>query len=285
MKFSSCSTFACVFLLIFSAHAQDRPVIETSLQPAETAYKISQVSARDGVFQSIDGVMTDRSEQTCDGYKMVQKIIMRMYPAQGGQPMVMRIGTEMWEAADGLKSTMRNVMSMNNQKVYDYSIAAEYPAAGVAGTASRSDNKQQVTLPAGSMFLTTYMRSMLSAAGQGKSSFEAKVFDGDFTTGDKGIKHFVATIGAPRAVADKEAKITMPAGTLAWPVELSMYDPSKPDGGPIVQNGFSLLPNGMSEAILMDIQTAKLRLDLDQVKLLPKPDCSAAAKTDHPEAK
>jgi hypothetical protein len=274
MRIFSLTAFACVFFLATAAIADERPKIATYVQSAETAYKISQLSAQGSDFAAIDGVMTDRSEATCSGFKVVQKIVMRMYPAQGGPPLIMRMGSELDEAKDGLSSKIRHVLAVNDKKMFDYTVTATFPEKGKPGVATRSDQKDSIVIPVGTLFLGSYMHQLVAAAGEGKSTFESLVFDGDFTSGDNGVKLMAATIGAPRPVADPQAKIAMPEGTLAWPIELASYDPKEAGGAPLMQNGFSLLPNGMAEAILMDMQTAKLRLDLDQVKLLPKPECN-----------
>jgi hypothetical protein len=266
--------FFGLFFITASALAQGesaKPPIETHLASSQTSYKVSLVSSVNNVFASADGVMTDHSERTCEGFKIEQRMIVQVTPANGGPPVVIRSGGDSFESANGLRYTFVTKTSMNGRMIDDSKGEAMLDEIGASGLAT-IEGAKPVPIPPGVVFPITFARNMLAAAGAGKGSYQARVFDGSSEDGT-GMKQVSAVIGAARPVANAQAKISTKPGTVSWPVQISYYGLSEAETVPMMQNGFSLLPNGWTEAMVMDFQQFKLRFDLTEYKPIPEPTC------------
>ncbi len=266
--------FFLVLAVIMSAEAlaQTPATVTAEWVPSRTVYKISMLKAPNSQLAAIDGEMTDSSAITCDGSTVEQVMTLRFLPSDGGAEAVIKTSLTQWEASDGLSFRYINRTWANGQLVETNQGEAKLAGPGQGGSATSSLRKEPIALPPGTLFPTGLWHAVLRSASAGKSQLETSFFDGA-STPSGGLSVVVATIGAMRPLGKTKGLVQPSGAAVSWPVQMAHYAPGSSDGIPYGQSGFSLMANGAAEAILLDIQQAKLRMDLTDYKVIPKPKC------------
>jgi hypothetical protein len=124
------------------------------------------------------------------------------------------------------------------------------------------------------MFPTAQTLHIIQAAQSGDKTTEVKIYDGS----DSGQKVFdtmtVIGHGTEDPSADKVAAQAQALhGVKRWPVLVSYFDPSKPDGSPNYVLGFDLYANGVSENLRINYGNYVLNGEMTKFELLPQKSC------------
>lgn len=260
----------------------NRLQVPTAVVPNKATYDVFLDDGK-GAFASARGTFTDVSQMSCTGWNVEQRLYVQFTPpaAFNGAPSVpvyLRLGANTFESADGLKYSFEDRMSMRNQILVSHKGEAVLKGPGQAGTATFTlPETRTMAIPAGTIFPFAYVRNLTAAAGQGTARYEAQVFDGSMAL-EYGIVKMQSVISNPMASRFKPAGQQVDQqdfnATLSWPVRINLMGAGA-DGQVkrIAQQGYTLMPNGRAEDMIMDFGQFSLRFVLSKIEELPVPPC------------
>lgn len=267
----------------YAAVSADAPPAEVSATVADAdihpgimahraVYRMDLVSARNNSdVRGASGVMSFEWKDACNGWATEQRLDVDF--THGDQNGVNLTSTFIaWESKDGTKYRFNYRRLGNGQVIEAYRGSATLSAPGGNGIATYTmPEKREVALPAGSYFPTAHTLAMLDAAVARKPIFTASVFDGTDTSGYSEIN---AVIGHRRPVDVAIARTGSEDGpNVAWPVRMAFFSADGQQAEPDFEMDTTVLPNGVSEFMVIDYGDFKLRGTLEKLELLPKPEC------------
>lgn len=255
-----------------SAPAVSAAALHPAILAHRALYKMTLDSVRNGShIQDIQGDMLFEWQDACDGWNVQQRLNLSMTRDEGDEVAIKSSYTT-WESKDG-NSYRFNYRNMVNGQVKDaYRGTARLDGPGQKGVAEYTvPDVREVKLPAGSYFPTAHTVALIDAAIAHKTVFSARVFDG---TDEHGLSEINSVIGAQKGIAVEGARTglgTTPA--IAWPVRMAFFPYDQEEAEPDYEMDTSVLPNGVSEFMLMDYGEFRLRGTLQKIEVLPRPDC------------
>ncbi len=258
--------------------------VDTSLHPSKVTYRVSLLSGTaQQQFASAEGSFTDKSVLSCEGWNVEQRLFVKFLPPSkpgvATIPVYLRTGANNFESRDGLTYRFEDKTSMAGQVINSHKGSATLTGVGQAGTAVYTEPAGvTIELPAGTIFPVTYAQQLINAAGEGQPRYSARVFDGSMSA-ELGLIRMVTDISAPRAAVFKDPEANKPTPglenefttELAWGMRTSMFKGN--DANPLFKQGFSMLPNGRSETMMMNFGQFSLRFDLVKYEEIPLPTC------------
>lgn len=276
---------SCLCVLTGAANAANgRISSEVSLEPAIATYSVSLFAPTEA-YATAEGVFTDKATRACDGWHVEQRLMVKLVPvSKDVRPVVadfLRSGSNAYESQDGLTYSFEDKSTMRGEVISSHKGVATLTAVGQAGTAIYQDPaNQQVALPAGTIFPTSFSEQLVHAAGNTDLKYGASVFDGSMGI-ENGALRMEAIIGDPRGSVFRLSQPGRSASRereyntlLAWPVKVSISSLTATDGKPLTENLLSLLPNGRAETMIMDFGQFKLRFDLAKYEPISQPACN-----------
>lgn len=249
-----------------------------ALQPHRAVYDMRLGDVEDGAnVRAITGrIVTEFSGSSCDGFSTTFRFVSRIDDQSGGSR-VTDLRTTSYEAGDGTS------FQFVTQNYTDRKLAEE-----TKGVATRDGDKivvdlvkpanRQVTLDGKALFPTNHIAGVIDAAEQGRSIFEAPLYDG----GDKGDKSTLTTAVIGKAVAgddtagdDDVAAVAKIGGGPRWPVRLSYFDMDAPQGEqtPMYELSFLIYANGITRRLELDYGEFTIIGKLASVELLERQPC------------
>jgi len=242
--------------------------------PHRAFYKMTLDSARnDSEVKAADGLMMFEWQDACDGWIVQQRLDVQLTheDAENGAHLVTNYAT--WESKDGLRYNFNYKSTVNDNPYENFRGTAMLDGVGKPGLATfSSPEEKEVKLPAGTLFPTSHTLALINAATQKQTLLTATVFDG---TDAQGMSEISAVIGAAQPVKDPQALAGSPDnGKLAWPLRMAFFDMEDSNKAePEYEMDSNMLPNGVSEFMLIDYGKYRLRGTLQKIELLPKPHC------------
>lgn len=248
--------------------------IPGAILPHRAHYKLELASARNhSSVRGASGEMTSSWEDACDGWTIAQNLdISFTYDEPNDNQLSSTYTT--WESKDGQRYRFSYRRSHNGQLAEELRGNATLDHPGGSGTATYTvPERREVVLPPGSYFPTAHTLRLIQAGQAGQPSMlSATVFDG---SDEEGINEVSAVLGSGKPLMSDITKAALPPGSpsAAWPVRLAFFSLKADQTEPNYEMDTNLLPNGISEFMLIDYGDFKLRGTLDKIELLPEPDC------------
>jgi EipB-like len=171
-----------------------------------------------------------------------------------------------WEAPDDTKLRFQ-VRSFDDGKATEsISGAASLKAAGGEGSAEYAEpDAKHVDLPAGTLFPTQHMQSLIQAGRAGERIVTNYVFDG---SGPDALNKVTAVLGQGHT-----AKAEDGVDEQRWPVSLAYYGVGKADELPEFSIAFELSERGVLHDITLDYGDFALKGELEKLEPLGEPQC------------
>lgn len=235
-------------------------------------YNMELDTARNGSpVVSAGGQMVFEWQDACDGWNVEQRMTLNM-GYDTGDEIELKSAFTTWEAKDGTRYRFNYRQYHNGQLTENYRGSAKMAAPGQGGTASYTQPEdKEITLPVGSYFPTAHTLALIDAAIAHQPMFSGALFDG---TDKGGYSDFSAIIGKQQEIKLEPAKTGLgTTAPVAWPIRMAFYPSNNQEATPDYEMDTTLLPNGVSEYLLLDYGEFKLRGTLEKVEILPKPDC------------
>lgn len=254
-------------------------ITAANMMPHRALYKMTLDSARNGsTVTGADGIMYFEWEDACTGWVIDQRMDLTFLHDNGDN---VSIGSaySTWEAKDGSRYRFTYRRLVNGELNESLRGSATMPEAGQPGLATyQGEESREVKLPAGTLFPTAHTIAMLNAAEHGDKLFNALMFDG---TDTEGLSEISAVISKARPVQSELARTGWTADKKAegFPIRMAFFstssDDGQPESAPDYEMDTAMLPNGVSEYLLIDYGDFKMRGTLEKVELLPAPKCGA----------
>lgn len=273
MKFSSLPLLGLALALGGPALAQSGAPTPFAAHRAVYDLTLAKSTGASAPADARGRIAFDFSGSACDGFVTTFRQVTEIQSSEGdSRTSDMRSTT--WE--DGPAKTLRfKIETLVNGRVSET----------IDGTAQKADDgealsidlrapkraKQDVALAP--LFPTEQARHLIAAAKEGKTTYEAKVFDGS----DGGMKIYdtLTVIGAKptAAPADPALQQGPMAAMPRWPVVVSYFEQGKPDGAPNYVLAFDLYENGVSGNLRLDYGDFVLAGKMSKFDLLPEKAC------------
>lgn len=231
---------------------------------------LGSASAESGIVDA-QGAVLYRFADACEGWTSENRTVLRIAYTDGSQAQTDWNYTT-WESKDGRR--MRFGMRDSRDGELDSALrgSALLAAPGKAGTAHFVvPTDTEMALPAGTIFPTTHIKALIDAARAGRRNLSATVFDGasldnPYTVG---AVLSLAPESVRRNIADKSGL----DDSSVWSMRLAYFAHGDASGIPQFEIGITYREDGIADAIVHDYVDFELHLHLEEVELLPKPDC------------
>lgn len=270
---------AFAFLCSGSAFAQAPSQGEQAVRlvPHRAVYDLSLVFSRGmrGIESATGRIAFEFTGNACEGYALKFRQVTVLESAESGSR-TSDLRTASFESGDGKTLRFRNdSVSRGASKSVD-GFAERRPGSPLT-VKLNAPRRQNVSLPADTVFPQVQMRDIIAAAREGRTLLRMKLFDGS----DDGRKIYetLAIIGQEikpggEGAGEEAVRQDGMAKLSRWPVVLSYFVPGRADAVPSYKLSFDLYDNGVSRALRLDYGDFGLKGDLVRLELLPeKGDC------------
>jgi len=249
------------------ALASHRAVYDLKLAQSRGKRPMSSVNGR---------ILYDFSGSACEGYALQFRQVSRLDTGEG-RVSLSDLRATTWEegGAKRLRFHSQNFLDDRLRDAVDGQ--AERLGEGI-GVKLTKPAEKNLDFKAELVFPTEHVRRVIAAARDGKTVYEAVVYDGS-ESGEK-LYDTLAVIGKAigpqeRAPTDAAAKQAALAALTRWPVTISYFDKSKQGGEqtPIYAITFELYENGVSRALLLDYNDFVVSGEMTQLEIKDVKPC------------
>ncbi|MBE0532728.1 MAG: DUF1849 family protein [Rhodospirillales bacterium] len=238
-----------------------RALYHVSLKSAET---------RSGVA-SVRGAVLYRFADACDGWTAENRTLLRIDYGEGAES-ESEWSHLSWESKDGLRFRFHVRDIREGELAEELQGQASLTAPRGPGLAHFAlPEERDLKLPTGTQFPTRHLMALLDAARSGRRHESGIVFDGSSLDNPYSVGAVVrqASESARRSLG-KRAKLTeLPV----WSLRLAFFPMAASEATPKFEIGITLREDGIADSIVQDFGDFVLLLTLQNVELLPKPDC------------
>jgi len=249
------------------ALASHRAVYDLKLAQSRGKRPMSAVSGR---------ILYDFSGSPCEGYALQFRQVSQLDSGEG-KVTLSDLRATTWEegAAKRLRFHSENFLDQRLRDAVDGQADRLSSGIGIKLTKPSSKSLEHTVEV---VFPTEHVRRVIAAAREGKTVYEAVVYDGS-DSGDK-LYDTMALIGkaiAPqeRAASDATASQQALSSLTRWPITISYFDRGKAGGEqtPVYAITFELYENGVSRALLLDYGDFVLSGEMTQLEMKESKPC------------
>ncbi|HEX2529583.1 MAG TPA: DUF1849 family protein [Geminicoccus sp.] len=234
----------------------------TELAPHRAVYRLSLAENNPGNVTAVRGGLVMEWKKACDGWTSNQRLAFQADQAEGA-PFLYDVRFSSWESVDNdeLRFSMR---SFDDGKPYEeFRGEAVVPPEGGKGKAVFAiPSGESVDLPAGTLFPTQHIKTLIAAAERGEHFVSVPVFDGG---GIDSLSNVSAVIGK-QLPADGQKPVS-------WSIHLAYHNLSDVTEEPEFQLAFKLRADGITDDMTLDYGEFVLHGTLDRLEPLTVPDC------------
>ena len=245
------------------------------LQPHRAVYSMGLVGTPAvGGPQAVRGVMLYEMNDTCDGWKIDTKVMLRtMY---GGEEEVENVrNMTTWEAKDGLGFRYRMQETHGGgqeaELIAGVAVLDEPGGPGVAEYSEPQDAR--VELPRGSLFPTAHLVQLIQRSIAGPGSFAKVVFDGSTTEEPYDVSALI--VPAPDLQLSQDVVSHMGLRS-RWLAHFAYFPTAKRSETPEFELSVVYRDDGIVEDIRQDYGDHVVDARLRQIDFLPKASCDGA---------
>jgi hypothetical protein len=235
-------------------------------------YRVSlnSAEARSGIA-SVRGAVLYRFADVCDGWTAENRTLLRMDYGEGdeGETEWSHVS---WESKDGRRFRFHVRDIRDGQLIEELEGQASLTEPRGPGIARFvRPEEHDLTLPPGTQFPTGHLMALLDVARSGRRHESGVVFDGSSLDNPYVVGSVVraASEGTKRNLAKRANLAEMPV----WSLRLAFFPVSGREATPKFEVGITFRDDGIADSIVQDFGDFVLLLTLQNVELLPKPDC------------
>lgn len=245
--------------------------VTAPILPHRALYKLSLDYAKNGSpVIGVEGKMFYQLSDACNGWATEQRFDITFTYTEA-EPASINTTYTTWESKDSTQYRFNVRRTTNGQLEEAYKGTATIPAPGKAGVANFVlPEKSKVDIPAGAFFPTAHTHALLAAANAHKPLFAATVFDG---SEGKGLSEISAAITGRKAIPALARTGGESLPNVMWPMRMAFFERESQESVPEYEMETSLLPNGVTESMLLDYGEFRVKVSLDKVEPLPAPKC------------
>lgn len=269
--------FRALFVLALMGAAMDSaaaaaPSATVDLVAHRAIYRMSlgTATAKSGVVGA-RGAMLYRFASGCDGWTGETKTYLRVQYDEGDEVEIAWTFAN-WESFNGLNYRFRLRNKENGRATENIQGTAILSGVGKGGKARYSQPEEvTIDLPAGTLFPTQHLRELFRAGREGSVRVSKVVFDGSSTDNP-----FEINVLLRRVKKEESAKIANGLGLdelPVWRMWLAFFPVGSKETLPDFEIEVRYREDGIADRIEQDFGSFTLDLTLDELELLPKPDC------------
>lgn len=247
--------------------APHRAVYDLSLESSGSSSSISSVRGR--MVHEFDGA-------PCDGYTVNMRWVAVM-GSGAGESSVDDLRFASWEDGQGASYTYTSMRYLDDKLVEEVKAHAERGEASRGGEVSLSKpSEDRIDLPPKTIFPTTHLRNVISAATAGENFSEHRVYD--VSEDGRLIYDTLAVVGARRN-GDRGLEGVKNAAVLralpSWRVTIS-YFKGRGEGEetPAFEQTFDLFANGVASDLHLDYGDIVIKGTLKELEFLTPRECA-----------
>jgi hypothetical protein len=230
---------------------------------------LKQARSRTGIAD-IRGAMVIELERGCDGWTTSQRVRMTfLFNEMPG--MESDTSFTSWESFDGLRYHFSTRTLRNGDLEEELRGAARLDPGIRAGTAEFSrPGGVSMDLPAGTLFPTAHLQSLLEAARAGEAFAARTVFDGASVDGP-----FLASAALSAQLRNEAAEVVQSPLTagLARFAQLAYFPVESPESAPRYEIGANIYESGAAGSMLLNYGDFSVDARLEQMEPLQLPSC------------
>lgn len=238
-------------------------------------YTLSMAAASsDSNISDVSGAMSFEWADSCDGWTVEQRYVMRFLRTDGTE---VEVATNYitWESKDGLRYRFNVRRTTDGAETDLVKGTASLDSKGGAGKARfEQPAKEDIALSAGTIFPTEHSIVLLKEAEAGKRFDRHVVFDGSEAEGAAPV----STVILPQRDAPLIDTMSEPLGPHpVWPMQLAFYAPEGTAGPgeelPDFELSMDIQANGIVTELTLGFQGFKVKGTLERVEAVPAPAC------------
>jgi EipB-like len=216
-------------------------------------------------LESVRGALVLEWQADCSGWLSQQRLGFVATTSEGpGFSYDVRFSS--WEAPDDTKLRFQVRSFDDGKPTESVSGVASLKTPGGDGSADYAEPApKHVDLPAGTLFPTQHMLSLINAARAGERMVTNYVFDG---SGADALNKVTAVIGHAHTVKAEDG-----VEEQRWPVSLAYYGVDKADELPQFSLAFDLSERGVLNDITLNYGDFALKGQLEKLEPLGEPHC------------
>ncbi len=249
---------------------QTGAIAADALVSHEATYRITLAAAEgDSGVVGADGTMHYRFADACDGWTMENRTALRIHyrNAPDGATLWSLAG---WESKDGLAYRFQVRHRQNGETAETLRGHGKLARLGGPGTARFSTPPGVIVdLPAGTLFPAHHLSALLDAAAGGADRFSRPLFDGASLDNPYLVSGIVAGPDTGTVPAAAEGLPKAPA----WRMRLAFFPIHSRDAEPDFELDARYRADGIAHQIRQDFGGFTLDMRLEEVELLPAPEC------------
>ncbi len=238
-------------------------------------YRLAMVSGSgSGGVVGVDGGMSFEWGESCDGWTVKQRYVMRFAQSEGDDVTV-TTDYVTWESKDGLAYRFNVKRQTDGAESELISGEARLESKGGGGLARFDRPKaDSIALPAGTLFPTEHSIVLIDKAAAGERFDRSLVFDGSEMEGSAPA----ATVILKQRPADDESILQAPLGPEpVWPMKIAFYAAQGLAGRgeelPDFEMSMDIQANGVVTAMTLVFEQATVRGTLERIEAIVPPDC------------
>jgi hypothetical protein len=215
--------------------------------------------------------MLYRFARGCDGWTVENRTLLRL-SYEGGTDVDSVWTFASWESLDGLRFNFHARYEQDGETVERLDGEAHLDGKGQGGRAVfTTPEARTIDLPPGAVFPTEHVRLMIEAAQQGAKTLSKIVFDGA-SLDNPYLVHAVFGPLRPAAAAALAKTAGLPA-TPSWWTRLAFFPVRATDPLPEFEISADYRNDGIADRIIQSLHDFALDVRLQDLELLPSPDC------------
>lgn len=240
--------------------------------PHRAVYSMTLVSARGGSgITAASGRMAVQWQHDCQGWTFDHRSVLDLAMAEG-DPVRVATHASSWESEDSRQYsfTLRN---LTNDKETDRVEGMARIGGDGAGTVTFTQPEpRDLPLPKGTLFPVAHSKVVLDAGAGLKRSrtISRLVFDG---MGEEGAFQVNAVLTPARDRPDAGKAAARLAGLATFNATIAYFETGAAEAEPKHEMAMRIFANGVSDDLVIDFEQFTVRAVLEQVDMLPVPDC------------
>lgn len=247
--------------------------VDTAPHRAAYAFTLKSASRNSGIVD-VGGGMSYELAESCDGWTVNQRIILRMINRRNQEIRSITNYTS-WESKDGRKFRFSSRTTRNGSLRERYEGTATLNADGSGVAVYTQPKTMRMALPKGSIFPTAHSELIVKRAQAGKTFTWRVLFDGTTDEGPYGVS---ALVGKARGTDDgDEAEIQKVVGREGvgkfWPVSLAFFPYGSSKSVPEYELKVGMHANSIARWLVMDYGNFIIDARMAKFEALPRPKC------------
>lgn len=264
---------AALFASALPALAQGKPADRVVLAPHRAVYDlVLDDSKPSGSIEAARGrIAFEFTGDACEGYALSFRQVTQLTSESG--PRVVDARTTSFEAGDGASYRFKTESSSGGTAPETVDGSAR-KAGGGYEVSLRTPKAETHRENADALFPNAQMKAVIQAARAGKSTLNARLYDGAST--GKEVYETLSVIGKRIEAKPAEGPLQRPEfeKLARWPVTISYFKVGSAETTPSYTISFELYENGVTGAVKLDYGSFSLRGTLTRLDLLPQQECS-----------